>query len=169
MTCLPTPAQPWSVCRRTISFYLSLNSADQPVTDQQHVDSWVVQSSEAAQLNLVPFYVKWHWPVGATALAAAAKYKDIPVPYATTSVALQQRQAVAVVAATTVAVSATLSIITSAVISNAVTAAVAANAPASAASMAAGVGVATMVRHLQVFALTGWWLSKQCRQPRQLQ
>lgn len=89
---------------------------------------------------------------------------DVPmqpkIPFTSTPAAAQQRKAVPAAAATTIAVttavSASLSAAASTIASNAATAALTiGNAPASAGSLSAGVGVVTMIRHLQMFTLTG--------------
>lgn len=68
-------------CRKMSSSYLLLTATQQPQTDEEKLDLWVVKACEAANLNLGPFFLKWHWPVSSAVLATAATFPALPADW----------------------------------------------------------------------------------------
>lgn len=53
---------PFTLLRDTIASYKTMAAADKPTTDDAKMQTWVVQSSKAANKNLAPYYkayVRW--------------------------------------------------------------------------------------------------------------
>lgn len=62
----------WGFYRELFAQYQLDAPGDDPADDQERIDLWAVRSSEAAGVDLGPFYEAWGWPVGAAARAEMA-------------------------------------------------------------------------------------------------
>jgi hypothetical protein len=66
----------WELYMDLFSDYLSLTGGDVPNTDQERIDEWVVRTSNAVELNLVPFYDAWGFPFSSWVEAELADWPD---------------------------------------------------------------------------------------------
>jgi hypothetical protein len=51
--------------RDTIVSYADLSNDQKPNTDDEKIQTWVIQQSKAAGMNLAAYYKRWGWPVSA--------------------------------------------------------------------------------------------------------
>jgi hypothetical protein len=51
--------------RDTITSYANIPNDQTPSTDDEKIQTWVIQQSKAAGMNLAAYYKAWGWPVSA--------------------------------------------------------------------------------------------------------
>ncbi len=66
----------WDAFTRTFQVYRAMKKEDVPKSDQEKIDTWVLEFSRQVKFNLVPYYREWAWPLSP---AVEEKLSSYPV------------------------------------------------------------------------------------------